>query len=133
MIFDPNRLSRIPQLARLRPPCSDGDIINEIINAKPCVLGQGGKYSVTALILYAVVLVMVCRLPKDDPYGWFCRMDKEPVRSSDPVGDGASPGGGKKGYSDAENGNTARSGREHERPNWLSEEQARTDEENEII
>lgn len=140
MNFYPHRLSRVPQLARPRPPYSDGDIINEIINQKPCVLGEGGKYSVTALILYAVVMVMVCRLPKDDPYGWFCRKDKEPVRSSDPVGDGASPGGGKfglfgskKGNSDAENGNTARSGREHERPNWLSEEQARTDEENEII
>jgi hypothetical protein len=122
--------------------CSDGDIISEIINQKPCVLGEGGKYSVVALIFYAIVMVLVCSLPKDDPYGLCRRSDREPVRSSDPVGDGASPGGGisglfggsKKGSGDAGNENTARSGREHDRPNWLSEEKAREeDEENEII
>ncbi|KAL3776055.1 hypothetical protein ACHAW5_002791 [Stephanodiscus triporus] len=121
----------------------DGDILNEIINQKPCVLGVGGKDAVAALILYAIVMVMVCCLPKADPYGLCFRRDREPVRSFDPVGDGASPGGGKlgilgsskNGSSDAENGNTARSGREHDRPNWLSEEEARErdHEENEII
>lgn len=87
-------------------------------------------------------MVLVCRLPKDDPYGWCLRNDREPVKSSDPVGDGASPGGGrsglfggsKKGNDDADNENTAKSGREHDRPSWLSEEKARQeDAENEII
>lgn len=118
----------------------DGDIINEIINQEPCVIGEGGKYSVAALVLYAVAMILVCRLPQDDPYVWCSRCKKggrDPVKSSDPIGDGASPGGGKsvffgskEGSSDVENGNTARS----ERPNWLSSEAAREkDEEHEII
>jgi hypothetical protein len=145
VLFDPNGLYRAYPATRTRilSSCSDGDILNEIINQKPCVLGVGGKDAVAALILYAIVMVMVCCLPKADPYGLCFRKDREPVRSFDPVGDGASPGGGKlgifgsskKGNSDAEKGNTARSGREHDRPNWLSEEEARDrdHEENEII
>ena len=136
--------------------CSDGDIINEIINQEPCILGEGGKDSVTALVLYAIVMVLVCRLPQDDPYGWCSRCNKGGGRNvgyssnNDPIGDGGSPGGGggksssgvlfgssMKGSSsidDTGNGNnTARSGREHERPNWLSEEAAREKEEHEII
>jgi hypothetical protein len=134
--------------------CSDGDIINEIINQEPCILGEGGKDSVTALVLYAIVMVLVCRLPQDDPYGWCSKCKKGGGRNdgyssnNDPIGDGGSAGGGKsssgvlfgsskKGSSsinDTENGNnTARSGREHERPNWLSEEAAREKEEHEII
>jgi hypothetical protein len=136
--------------------CSDGDIINEIINQEPCILGEGGKDSVAALVLYAIVMVLGCRIPQDDPYGWCSRCKMGGGRNAgyssnnDPIGDGGSPGGGGKSSSgllfgsskngssssinDTENGNnTARSGREHERPNWLSEEAAREKEEHEII
>lgn len=56
---------------------SDGDIINEILNQEPCVVGQGGIYSAISVGLYFVTLIMACRLPQSDPYGLFCKAAAE--------------------------------------------------------
>ena len=54
-------------------PRRDGDIVNEILNQEPCVIGQGSVYSIVAILLYALVMIMACRLPQDDPYGLCCK------------------------------------------------------------
>ncbi len=115
--------------------CSDGDIVNEIINQEPCVFGQGAIYSVIALVLYAIMIGMSCRLPQDDPYGLCCKKNRDSGKS-----DTASERSGKFGLlgsksSAGEDGTTAPD-QKPERPNWLSEENGRKveeDEENEVI
>lgn len=109
---------------------SDGDIVNEILNQEPCVVGQGGLFSIIAIVLYALMIVLACRLPQDDPYSPCCKknnVDKDGVPSS-------SSSDSRKGFgllgsknSSSDNGNPANG--KPERPNWLSEEAA----ENEII
>eukprot|EP00584_Thalassiosira_punctigera_P002578 CAMPEP_0172547498 /NCGR_PEP_ID=MMETSP1067-20121228/17016_1 /TAXON_ID=265564 ORGANISM="Thalassiosira punctigera, Strain Tpunct2005C2" /NCGR_SAMPLE_ID=MMETSP1067 /ASSEMBLY_ACC=CAM_ASM_000444 /LENGTH=404 /DNA_ID=CAMNT_0013334591 /DNA_START=240 /DNA_END=1452 /DNA_ORIENTATION=+ len=101
----------------------DGDIVHEILNQEPCVLGRGGLYSITALLLYALVMAMACRLPQDDPYGLCCKK-RSTARNNESGSEIGSP--------DATQDNTARSGQERERPNWISED-AKGKEENEII
>ncbi|KAL9190593.1 hypothetical protein ACHAXT_000299 [Thalassiosira profunda] len=110
----------------------DGDIVNEILNQEPCVVGQGGVFSVVALIIYAIMWIMSCRLPKDDPYGVFCN-NKDSTKSTQDGSSGQFGLLGSKTDSLGSNGesNTARTGQERERPNWMSEEA--NDEENEII
>jgi len=106
----------------------DGDIVNEIINQKPCVVGQGGVYSITALVLYVVMVVMSCRLPKDDPYGLCCKKNDSSAQDSTTSAGGSGKfgllGGGSKGGSETfkgSNGGTDDDPR-RERPNWLSED-----------
>ncbi len=107
--------------------------MNEIINAKPCVLGSGGVYSVVAVILYAIIMIMACRLPQDDPYGLCCkkRSGRNSGLESTSGGDVAfGLVGGKESGSETDN---TTDGQEGERRNWVSEEKRRDVEENEII
>lgn len=113
--------------------CSDGDIINEILNQEPCVIGQGGVYSIVAITLYAIMVVMACRLPQDDPYGICCKKNKD-AKDSTTTFKGSSSGFGLLGgkSENGDDGNPANG--KPEKPNWLSEESKPTiDEENEII
>lgn len=110
---------------------SDGDLVNEIINATPCVVGKGGVYSIVAVILYAVMIVMACRLPKDDPYGLCCKKSRRGSTKESLSGVEFGLVGGETNGSESDN--TALSGPESERPNWVSEEKKREVEENEII
>lgn len=118
----------------------DGDIVNEILNQEPCVMGQGGVYSVISIVLYAITLVMACRLPQDDPFGLCCKKASARRNEGNNNDTGSSRSGfgllgGKSGSSsgagDDNDDNAASSGQERERPNWLSEEAKK--EENEII
>lgn len=36
-------------------------------------MGQGALYSAIAIALYGLMVIMGCRLPKDDPHGLCCR------------------------------------------------------------
>lgn len=112
---------------RFLHPCSDGDIINEILNQKPCVMGQGGWYSVGALILYAIMFAMSCALPQDDPHGFFCQgRDSKETAGFGMLGSSVTKN------ENGENGNPQNG--KPQQPNWLSEESKPTvDEENEII
>lgn len=107
----------------------DGDIVHEILNQEPCVIGQGGVLSVVALVLYAIMIVMACRLPQDDPYGLCCKKNGSSRNDTSTKGSGkfGMLGGTPNGESD-----TARSGQERERPNWISEDSNAQDE-NEMI
>lgn len=93
----------------------DGDIINEILNQEPCVVGQGALYSIIALVLYAIMLVMSCRLPQDDPYSVCC---KKRNRESDAGGSSSGQFGLISGKGSAVDDPNSKP----ERPNWLSEE-----------
>jgi len=110
----------------------DGDIVNEILNQEPCVMGQGGIFSVIATVLYGIVLIMACRLPQDDPYGLCGKKDRDASTTNNSNGDLSTGskfrflGGSKKGGDSAPLG-TDDDGKP-ERPNWLSEE-----EDNEVI
>lgn len=113
---------------------SDGDLVNEIINSKPCVLGTGGVYSVVAVIMYAVMMIMACRLPQDDPYGVCCKKRRgsssnELSTTSGALGFGLVDGGKQESGSESDNNNDGEGGKR----NWVSEENRRDVEENEII
>jgi len=130
----------------------DGDIVNEILNQEPCVIGQGGIYSIVAILLYALAMIMACRLPQDDPYGLCCKKRSAARNNENGGGNdnsssrskfgllGGTPVGGKSGTSlvgGSDNDvDAASNGPERERPNWLSEEATRDKvekEEQEII
>mmetsp|Transcript_24235 Transcript_24235/g.41368 ORF Transcript_24235/g.41368 Transcript_24235/m.41368 type:complete len:555 (-) Transcript_24235:99-1763(-) len=100
----------------------DGDILHEILNQEPCVLGQGGIMSIVALLLYFFTLLLVCKVPQDEPYGLCCKgrknNDSEKVFQGE--GDGMLMGS---------NSNDAKP----ERPGWISEDNRSEEEENEII
>jgi len=103
----------------------DGDIINEILNQEPCVIGPGGIYSIAALLLYALVLVMSCKLPQDDPYAPCCKK-----RSA------ARNGGNDGGARTFVGSEKEAAGEDEEKPAqapWLSEEKEKGENENEII
>ena len=108
--------------------------MNEIINAKPCVLGTGGVYSVVAVIMYAIMMIMACRLPQDDPYGVCCKKRRssssnELSTTSGALGFGLVDGGKQESGSESDNNNEGEGGKR----NWVSEENRRDVEENEII
>lgn len=107
--------------------------MNEIINAKPCVLGSGGIYAVVAVIMYAIMIIMACRLPKDDPHGLCCkkRSGRNSGTESMSGGDAAFGLVGSK-ESGSETDNTV-DGQEGEQRTWVSEDNRRDVEENEII
>lgn len=63
----------------------DGDIVHEILNQEPCVIGRGGVYSAVSIALYAVIMIMACRLPKDDPYGICCNKKGSSTGGSSPL------------------------------------------------
>lgn len=95
----------------------DGDIVHEILNQEPCVIGKGGVYSAISIALYAVIMIMACRLPRDDPHGICCNKKGVSAEGSAPLSqdDGTSNG---------------RSWVSKERKGGVSEED---EEENEII
>ena len=100
----------------------DGDIINEILNQEPCVIGEGGIYSAIATGLYFVMLVMACKLPQDDPYGLCCKASQ--AKRNDGSGGSSSSGGfGRLG--------SKSSGGEDRK--WVSEEPRQATEDDEII
>jgi len=102
----------------------DGDIINEILNQKPCVVGKGGYYSIAAMALYLLVVAMACRLPQDNPYTPMCNKNSEARNNENQrtfVGSGK--GGDAEGASD---------GKPAQAP-WLSQDKEKNTEENEII
>jgi len=82
------------------------------------------------------MIIMACRLPKDDPYGLCCKK-----RRGNSGNESTSTTGGQFGLlgskeSGSDNGNTTtemNDVQEGERPNWVSEEKRRDVEENEII
>mmetsp|Transcript_27797 Transcript_27797/g.45231 ORF Transcript_27797/g.45231 Transcript_27797/m.45231 type:complete len:545 (+) Transcript_27797:219-1853(+) len=100
----------------------DGDILNEILNQEPCVFGQGAIMSVVAMLLYFFTLLLVCKVPEDDPYGLCCkgRKNKDADKVFQGEGDGMLMGS---------NPNDANP----ERPGWISEDNRSEEEENEII
>eukprot|EP00804_Cyclotella_cryptica_P008003 CCRYP_016019-RA/>CCRYP_016019-RA protein AED:0.27 eAED:0.27 QI:310/1/1/1/0.5/0.33/3/356/402 len=114
----------------------DANIIHEILEQNPCVVGTGAIISIVALIMYACVIVLVCRVPQDHPYHLLCccRAQKglegrktESFQSLEMVEDSHS-GRGLAG-TNTDGVNVAISGRGHaSAPQWLSEQ-----EENEII
>eukprot|EP00584_Thalassiosira_punctigera_P004859 CAMPEP_0172528148 /NCGR_PEP_ID=MMETSP1067-20121228/2627_1 /TAXON_ID=265564 ORGANISM="Thalassiosira punctigera, Strain Tpunct2005C2" /NCGR_SAMPLE_ID=MMETSP1067 /ASSEMBLY_ACC=CAM_ASM_000444 /LENGTH=482 /DNA_ID=CAMNT_0013312015 /DNA_START=270 /DNA_END=1718 /DNA_ORIENTATION=+ len=116
----------------------DGDIVHEILNQEPCVFGQGALYSVIALGLYALVMVMACRLPQDDPYGLCCKK-RSAARNNQSAGSRSQFGlvgksAGDVDGPDTADDNTTRSGGERERPGWISEDaREKGENENEII
>jgi len=122
----------------------DGDIVNEILNQVPCVIGDGGIYSIVALVLYALVMAMACRLPTSDPYGLCCKGRSAAREQAQNEGIGGTSRSsqfglvGKDGDDDVGSpdsvGNNPADGK-LERPNWLSEEdkKKRELEEQEII
>ena len=105
----------------------DGDLLHELLNQEPCVLGQGGVMSIMALLLYFFTMLLVCKVPEDEPYGLCCKgrknNDAEKVFQGNDDGDSGSLMGG--------DPNNAKP----ERPNWISEENrgGDEDEEHEII
>ena len=116
---------RVPGSLSFSLPHSDGDIINEILNQEPCVIGPGGIYSIAALLLYALVLVMSCKLPQDDPYAPCCKK-----RSA------ARNGGNDGGARTFVGSEKEAAGEDEEKPAqapWLSEEKEKGENENEII
>ena len=100
----------------------DGDILHEILNQEPCVFGQGAIMSIVATLLYFFTLLLVCKVPKDDPYGLCCKKGKsnDADRVFQGEGDGMLMGS---------NPNDAKP----ERPGWISEDSRSEEEENEII
>jgi len=100
----------------------DGDILHEILNQEPCVLGQGGIMSIVAVLLYFLTLLLVCKVPEADPYGLCCRGRKSDgaERVFQGEGDGMLMGS---------NPNDTKP----ERPGWISEDNRNEEEENEII
>lgn len=105
----------------------DGDILHEILNQEPCVLGKGGLMSIVALLLYFFTLLLVCKVPQDEPYGLCCKGRKK--NDSEKVFQG--DGDGNSGLLMGSNPNNSKP----ERPNWISEDNRERDEEeeNEII
>lgn len=104
----------------------DGDIVHEIINQEPCVVGQGGVYSIIALVLYFVMIVMSCRLPQDDPYGLCCKKNdpaKDSTASTGGSGKFGLLGSGSKGEETFKGSSGGKDDDpRRERPNWLSED-----------
>lgn len=97
-------------------------------------MGQGAVMSIVALVLYAIMIVLACRLPQDDPYGLCCKRDDSPRSDTGAHGQFGLLGSGKSeisnGTSDQITGNGSNGDSRRERPNWMSEDK---DEENEII
>lgn len=115
------------------PYCSDGDIIHEILNQEPCVVGQGAEMAIGALVLYFIMMIMCCRLPQDDPYGLCCKKDNSSTTSGGASTSSSGKFGLLGGKSDT-SGTDGTSDQKPERPNWLSEDKKKeADEENEII
>lgn len=113
--------------------------MNEILNQEPCVVGQGGLLSAIAIAAYAIIALMACRLPQDDPYGLCCKK-RSAARAERKEGSkfqGSASGGGSKfgllGKSDGGGPDMPNSPEERDRPNWLSEDAKKQNEENEII
>ena len=121
--------------------CSDGDIVHEILNQEPCVVGQGATFSIVALVLYFLMMVASCRLPQDDPFGLCCKKKdsgKSSTSSGASASNGSANGSGKFGLLGGKadtNGSDdmSASDQKPERPNWLSEEGKKDSEESEII
>eukprot|EP00585_Thalassiosira_rotula_P022966 CAMPEP_0196227010 /NCGR_PEP_ID=MMETSP0912-20130531/50695_1 /TAXON_ID=49265 /ORGANISM="Thalassiosira rotula, Strain GSO102" /LENGTH=507 /DNA_ID=CAMNT_0041506527 /DNA_START=95 /DNA_END=1618 /DNA_ORIENTATION=- len=119
----------------------DGDIVNEILNQVPCVIGDGGIYSIVALLLYALAMFMACRLPKSDPYGLCCKERSAAREQAQNDGIGGTSRTSRFGLvskgddDDADNVGDNPANGKPERPNWLSEEDKKKQEieEQEII
>lgn len=101
----------------------DGDILHEILNQEPCVLGQGGIMSIVAVLLYFFTLLLVCKVPEADPYGLCCRGRKN--NDSEKVFQGEGDGILMVGSNTDDT--------KPERPGWISEDKRSEDEDNEII
>ncbi|KAL7546887.1 hypothetical protein ACHAWF_010211 [Thalassiosira exigua] len=101
----------------------DGDIVHEILNQEPCVVGQGGLFSAISIALYFVMIVMACRLPSDDPYGLCCKKKDSAQAGGSSSGNGFGLLGSKGAGSGSSSGKTS------ERP-WVTSTE---DKENEII
>lgn len=104
----------------------DGDILHEILNQEPCVLAKGGVMSIVALFLYFLTLLLVCKVPQDDPYGLCCKGKNK--NGAEQVFQGED---GNSGLLMGSNPNNPKP----ERPNWISEDSRKEaeEEENEII
>jgi hypothetical protein len=103
----------------------DGDILHEILNQEPCVLGKGAIMSVVALLFYFFILLLVCKVPKDDPYGLCCKSKK--AGGSDKVFHGAD---GNSGFLMGSNPSNSKP----ERPTWISDDKrGEEEEENKIV
>jgi len=102
----------------------DANIIHEILERKPCVLGAGATYSVVALILYASIIVLVCCAPSADPYHLLCccRAQKESNSANGNFSSLELAETKNSGFSNESESNVALSGRDHDKPAWLSEE-----------
>lgn len=46
---------------------SNGDILTEIMHQVPCTVGDGGIYSILALVMYFLSGVLICCTPKPKP------------------------------------------------------------------
>jgi hypothetical protein len=105
----------------------DGDLLHEILNQQPCVLGKGGAMSIAALLLYFFTILLVWKVPEGDPYGICCKGRKKDDSEKVFQGDGD----GNSGLLMGSNPNNSKP----ERPNWISEDNRNRDEEeeNEII
>lgn len=103
---------------------SDANIIHEILDRKPCVLGAGATYSVVALLLYASIIVLVCCAPSADPYHLLCccRAQKESNATNGNFSSLELAESKNSGFSNESESNVALSGRDHDKPAWLSEE-----------
>lgn len=112
--------------------CSDGDIVHEILNQEPCVIGLGGIYAIVALVLYFIMVIMCCKLPQDDPYGLCCKNRNR--RESAPTSSGSGKFGllGSSKNEETFKGSSAQDPR-RERPGWLSEDASKTAEEGDEI
>jgi len=115
----------------------DGDIINEILNQEPCVMGKGGVFSLVATILFGIIIVMACAGPKNNPYGICRRGSDEPTTTGnnsngDLTGGKSSKfrflGGGSKSTPLGQDDNSFVDGKP-EKPGWLSEDRDRTEDE----
>lgn len=102
----------------------DGDIVSEILNQEPCVIGKGGLYSIVAMVLYGLVLLMACRLPQDDPFSPVCNKTNAAQNDANSrTFKGSENGGGVEMVSDDKPATAP----------WMSGEQGKKDKENEII
>ncbi|KAL7475494.1 hypothetical protein ACHAW6_001405 [Cyclotella cf. meneghiniana] len=114
----------------------DANIIHEILEQDPCVVGTGAILSIVALILYLCIIVLVCRAPQDNPYHLLCccraqkdleKRKADSFHSLEMVEDSHS--GGELSRTNPEGANLAMSGRNNaSAPEWLSDQ-----EENKII
>jgi hypothetical protein len=91
--------------------------------------------SIAALVLYALIFIMVCRIPQDDPYHLLCccRAQKEIEKTTENFSSLEMTDSSLMGNNSEEDaGNAVVSGRNHDSAPWMSESK-KEKEENEII